>query len=329
MLLLRLLMCRRLFRQLLLQRLPSADLSCQLDVERRLAFRGADLCRLPVGGRPLFGTLHGDLRFRESLFERAADIHRLCEFRVVLGLTVGEVRRRCRQLRNMPLLRRLTRQVLVGDLLLQRLAFALLLSELCLECGLTFFGTLALGGGPLFGALPRQLGFRELLLEATANRDGLCQSRLVLGLAIGEMCRRLSELQRVLLLRVLTCRHLFCQLVLERLPSADLSRQFGVESALALRGAHLCGLSFGSRAFFGALHRGCCFREFLFQATAKGRRLCQAGVVLSLTIGERRRCCRQLRDVALLRRLTRQLLVGDLLLQRLAFAQLLRQLCLE
>ena len=91
MLLLGVLKCRRHLGQLLLQGLPSADLPCQLDVERRLAFRRSLFDGLSFRRRALLGAQHRQLGFRELLFECAANGGGLREFRLVPRLTIGEM----------------------------------------------------------------------------------------------------------------------------------------------------------------------------------------------------------------------------------------------
>ncbi len=146
---------------------------------------------MPIRGSLLVGALHGEVGFRQLLFEPAANGGRLRHRGLVLCLTIGDVRGRCRQLGDVLLLGLAARRLFFGELLLQRLPPADFPGHLDVEGRLAFGRALlagpTIGDRALFSALQCDLRFRKFLFDGASGGHRLGDARIVLRLTIAEL----------------------------------------------------------------------------------------------------------------------------------------------
>ncbi len=229
----------------------------------------------------------------------------------------------------MPLFGSPPRQFFIGKLLRQRLARAELLRELRFERVLAFFSGSCrrgpFGGGAFLSVAECRIGVGQPAFERRFRCRRLGQFRL----ATFELPRRGRGLRRTVLQRALECGNAVMQLLREAVTGAGHLRQARNELRFTLREPLGQGRDFRHTPFLRTGLRRFRFRELLLQRLARRRRLVQPRLVLNLTLRQMRRRRRQLGRVPSFCFLPRDLGVGDLLLQCMTLARLVRDPCLE
>jgi hypothetical protein len=222
-----------------------ASTSCASRVSNS-AFSWAACCRAR-GERPLFGVPDFRVGIDQSPFEGLSGGGGRDELRFSLSESLGRGEG--------------VRGALLSDALEHRLCFAQLLGDdLAGRCDLTqpslvlslLFGEV--GGGRLHGRRVLPFSVRELLFERSACSRSVRQLRRVLGMLIGEFGCGRSHLRGVSLLGVAERRFRVQQVplrlaqgLLDRVASAELLREPGVELQLLLCGSFRRGLAFADR----------------------------------------------------------------------------------
>ena len=229
----------------------------------------------------------------------------------------------------MALLRRLTRQLLVGDLLLQRLAFAQLLRQLCLESGVALVGSLRrgdpFGGCTVFGIPERGIRVGQSAFEGRPDSRRLGQLRL----SSFELPEGGRGFRRAGFQRAFERRDTLVQPLRELVSRARHLRQAGCELGFTPHEIFRSGRCLGCPPAFRIVPSGFRLRQLLLQRLARGRGFVQSRFVLDLALGQVRRRRRQLRRVPSFRFMTRHLGVGELLLDGLTLGRFVGDACLE